>query len=1188
MKGDFTRFTFQPKKHYSSVLMQQGRVQLDADWNEQMSILNYLNQIQARDIIGSAAGTSQTEGGYQILPAIDRNSATSDRAGSQITDLLITEGRFYIDGILCQLNRGTAIAVEWRSPKQIQVPTITIDGRLFAENQWIELEVPQGKTTQIELHKIVKVNPDNFTLDVREEIAEPQAGKAIMLRLLTTYKTQADYTRYPALSPDSTIYAVYLDVWQRHVTALDDRHLQEVALNGLDTTTRLQTIAQVKLLDITQDLKAASEISETTAHRLDFDPEKLIFNQKPSLADLTTLSAWQNLNTRSVAMTATTATDPNNALDTSGSYQSGDNRLYRVEIHRDGTIDRATFKWSRDNGSIVSAIAKIQGDVVYLKGSIQEEYQLFGNRASSQSTENPWIEITTEAEELDNQPGILVRVRDVKPPNLILLDSSQVEGASLPKKVDPTQAEKQKYKVRRWDGKSVTNSSWQSLERGIQVQFSTDSNATFKTGDYWLISARADQPIDWSRDLPQVKQQLGKPIAQPPAGIQHRYGILAVVKTEARDDAITFSSAVAQDDQKWTQSDLRTKFLPLIDRGIASGIGTEEARLHVQGDDEQAATGKIQAIATAPPKIRITHTKARIFKGYTITIEGKTNLVTAVESRTDFLELTLNAAFDALPPANQTIAFRYQQPIIRFETKDAIAPQFFLNGAGNIGINTFNPTAKLDIQGIATELAIELLQVRNGAGKSLLNVQSDGKVGIGIDLPQANLDVQNTLKITADSNFLQIQPQNNFIRFTTNVGYSFNTTNTGFFRIQPQDNDSINFISNQGYRFDKTITIADGALRIMDGSQENVTLAKNEINVADGKVTVTKGNVEIKKGNVEIKNGILKIGNFEINKNGVASDDTNFNSITVRNRIKLGSATAMLQIQATPPHFNQSITFARQVRVKQDGLIVEQGDVEISGNNAKLSISGSAAIGERYIAQPNSAPQNGLVIQGHVGIGSFGNLSIGNDKLLAKLEIRGTTDDNNDAALNITNQSRDSLFCVRNDGFVGIGTKERSAPLGGNIPVGGNIPAQATTAKLYVKGNAFVDGNIFVKDITGATIEQISSRTLKENIADLSSQEAAEMLNQLHPVKFNYTFPDDRTLHAGFVAEDVPELLASPNRQAVRLLDVVAVLTKTVKDQREAIFLLHRILKQQQAAIAALREKVSQLESEGVSNRIDR
>ena len=35
MPGDFSRDTFDSRNHFSGVLMQQGRVQLDADWNEQ-------------------------------------------------------------------------------------------------------------------------------------------------------------------------------------------------------------------------------------------------------------------------------------------------------------------------------------------------------------------------------------------------------------------------------------------------------------------------------------------------------------------------------------------------------------------------------------------------------------------------------------------------------------------------------------------------------------------------------------------------------------------------------------------------------------------------------------------------------------------------------------------------------------------------------------------------------------------------------------------------------------------------------------------------------------------------------------------------------------------------------------------------------------------------------------------------
>jgi hypothetical protein len=56
MKGDFSRDNFKPKKNYSSVRLQQGRVLLDADWNEQVDIQRHRQQQALRDIIGYAGG----------------------------------------------------------------------------------------------------------------------------------------------------------------------------------------------------------------------------------------------------------------------------------------------------------------------------------------------------------------------------------------------------------------------------------------------------------------------------------------------------------------------------------------------------------------------------------------------------------------------------------------------------------------------------------------------------------------------------------------------------------------------------------------------------------------------------------------------------------------------------------------------------------------------------------------------------------------------------------------------------------------------------------------------------------------------------------------------------------------------------------------------------------------------------
>src|SRR3954447_3717608 len=55
MKSDFTRVTFDPRNHFSRVLMQQGGVTLDADFNEQAAILLHHLQTMARDLIGPHA-----------------------------------------------------------------------------------------------------------------------------------------------------------------------------------------------------------------------------------------------------------------------------------------------------------------------------------------------------------------------------------------------------------------------------------------------------------------------------------------------------------------------------------------------------------------------------------------------------------------------------------------------------------------------------------------------------------------------------------------------------------------------------------------------------------------------------------------------------------------------------------------------------------------------------------------------------------------------------------------------------------------------------------------------------------------------------------------------------------------------------------------------------------------------------
>jgi hypothetical protein len=93
MKGDFSRFTFNSKNRYSRVLMQQGRVQLDADWNEQLDISAYRTETEITDFIGQSGAPEHPKNGDQSISF----HVTTNENGDEI---LIGKGRYYIEGML--------------------------------------------------------------------------------------------------------------------------------------------------------------------------------------------------------------------------------------------------------------------------------------------------------------------------------------------------------------------------------------------------------------------------------------------------------------------------------------------------------------------------------------------------------------------------------------------------------------------------------------------------------------------------------------------------------------------------------------------------------------------------------------------------------------------------------------------------------------------------------------------------------------------------------------------------------------------------------------------------------------------------------------------------------------------------------------------------------------------------------
>jgi hypothetical protein len=104
MYGDFSRLTFNRANDYTAVWSQQGRMQLDSDFNEQMAILlDWMRQF-AIDFIGPAGGHIENAGFAVTL---------------KDNDLVLSPGHYYVFGIRCEIpavdSDGNPLTVSYRS-----------------------------------------------------------------------------------------------------------------------------------------------------------------------------------------------------------------------------------------------------------------------------------------------------------------------------------------------------------------------------------------------------------------------------------------------------------------------------------------------------------------------------------------------------------------------------------------------------------------------------------------------------------------------------------------------------------------------------------------------------------------------------------------------------------------------------------------------------------------------------------------------------------------------------------------------------------------------------------------------------------------------------------------------------------------------------------------------------------------
>lgn len=94
MHGDFSRVSYDPARHFAAVVYQQGRVDLDADRNENNDLLLYAVRRLAADLLGPAVAPAEAAG-FHV-------TANGDGLSIGVSPATATVGRYYVDGLLCE------------------------------------------------------------------------------------------------------------------------------------------------------------------------------------------------------------------------------------------------------------------------------------------------------------------------------------------------------------------------------------------------------------------------------------------------------------------------------------------------------------------------------------------------------------------------------------------------------------------------------------------------------------------------------------------------------------------------------------------------------------------------------------------------------------------------------------------------------------------------------------------------------------------------------------------------------------------------------------------------------------------------------------------------------------------------------------------------------------------------------
>ena len=669
MAGDFSRSSVNPIRKYAGVLMQQGRVQVDADWNEQLALQLNRTHRETSDVIG-LCGTPACGSGFEITPING--------------DLQIGVGDFYVNGLLCQLAPQqipvSLSAVSWaEAPEQsligarydvrlrmqsrrvpmyrepaeqapewnqvgeasVIVPSLWVDGRQLANGDWVIISASGVTSVSAQIVDISgntadadpdSITPSFYTITINESLSGFNAASTIWLQRIVTFTSQpflysgseptveASPLRANGLQLSDGDYAIVLEAWQTEVNALEDPHIREVALGGPDTAVRLQTKWQVQVVPYSQSSPIDSPLSSPLDCCADFPAldEYEATKQTTGLMNAYAPPAGPNLKPCQ--------------LPPDAGYLGLANQLYRVEVFRSGNAgESAAMVWSRDNAMVETSILCIDSlGIVYVNSLGTDDLHSFA--------QNDWVEIVSPQGDLLGQPRFLAQIAaptgtSAQPPCSSSTSANPAFTVTLSPAPPQTLAGQPNLRLRRWDMSASTvmlsdvtglpagieiTPGWIQLENNIEVNF---TDGFYSAGSYWQIPARtATGDIEW----PPFETPNTNPIPQPPMGPQHFFCRLAVMTVQqgnwsVTDCRCTFPSLtnISTADISYSSSECELSQITTLDEAL-DGIAAK-ARFHNQ---MLHGNGVVNGLVVSCPCANCIPTSVGVSSGYAIDCDG--------------------------------------------------------------------------------------------------------------------------------------------------------------------------------------------------------------------------------------------------------------------------------------------------------------------------------------------------------------------------------------------------------------------------------------------------------------------------------------------------------------------------------------------------------------------------------------